>query len=274
VIEPYYADEFATIYHGEACAVLALLPEASVDVLLTDPPYSSGGMFRGDRAADPLTKYRGNIDGQIMRHLHSFGGDSRDQHAWVAWVSAWGWQAGRVLRLSRHAFLFSDWRQVAAAIDAVQAAGYVYRGLLTWDKTAGAGGRPMRGRFRQHSEFIVWATTGPLDDESEEFPGSVITVASEPHNTRQHPTQKPVALLRELLRVVPVADPVVLDPFMGSGSTLVAAKGAGHKAIGVELDERYCEIAAKRLSQGVLDFGLSLRSRSTLRRRSCDQTDR
>jgi site-specific DNA-methyltransferase (adenine-specific) len=255
-VTPYYADDLVTIYHGEALATLAEMPNASVDVLLTDPPYSSGGMYRGDRAADPLTKYRGNIDGGgLVRDIGSFAGDNRDQHSWMAWTSAWVWAASRVLAPSRHAFMFADWRQVAAATDSVQAGGLIYRGLLTWDKTEGAGGRPMRGRFRQHSEFIVWATSGPLAELADVYPGSVITVASEPHTTRLHPTQKPVALLEHLLRVVPGSDRVVLDPFMGSGSTLVAAKAHGQRAIGIEAEEKWCEIAANRCRQEVLGLG-------------------
>lgn len=251
----YYQDDFVTLYHGEAFSILVELPACSIDALITDPPYSSGGAFRGDRAADPLVKYRGNIDGQLVTHLDSFAGDTRDQRAWMSWVGAWGWQAFRALAPSRPALMFCDWRQVGAAIDAVQVAGFVYRGLLTWDKTSGAGGRPQRGRFRQHSEFIVWGSSGPLGDVSRDFPGSVITVASEPHMTREHPTQKPVGLLEELLRVVPSeSDRPILDPFSGSGSTLVAAKQLGRRAIGVELEERYCEIAAKRLAQDTL-FG-------------------
>lgn len=253
---PYYQDDLVTIYHGDALATMAQLPVGSVDVLLADPPYSSGGLYRGDRTSDPLTKYRRNIDlpaaAGLARDLGSFAGDNRDQHSWMAWTAAWVWTAVQVLAPSRHAFMFTDWRQVAAAIDAVQAGGLVYRGLLTWDKTAGAGGRPMRGRFRQHSEFIVWATSGPLSELIGAYPGSVITVPSEPHTTRVHPTQKPVALLEHLLRVVPGIDRMVLDPFIGSGSTLVAAKAAGCRAIGIDAEEQWCEIAAQRCSQEVL----------------------
>ena len=71
---------------------------------------------------------------------------------------------------------------------------------------------------------------------------------------KEHIAQKPLAVVQWMLQVVPSAS-LVLDPFMGSGTTLEAAKIAGHRAIGVDSDERYCEMAANRLAQGVFDFG-------------------
>lgn len=256
-MEPYYEADGITIYHGEACAVLATLPEASCDVLLTDPPYSSGGMFRSDRMADPSQKYRGwsqNADGSRRpptNEYGTFGGDSRDQRSFMLWVAAWSFAALRATRSGGVGFVFSDWRQVPAATDALQVGGWTWRGLNVWDKGVG---RPMKGRFRNHLEFVAWGTNGPVDG-SDDYPSALIQIPTVGHGEREHVTQKPVDLLQHLLRVVPGERLTVLDPFLGSGSTLVAARNLGHKCIGVEVEERYCEIAANRLAQGVLDLG-------------------
>lgn len=257
---PYYDDGVVTIYHGEACAVLESLPEASCDVLLTDPPYSSGGMFRSDRTADPSDKYRGwsqNADGSSRKptaEYGTFGGDCKDQWAWIRWVTGWSMDALRVVRPGGHSFMFTDWRQLPASTDAAQFGGWTWRGILVWDKGVA---RPMSGKFRNHIEYVVWSTNGPTEaPEPAVYPSALIQVPTVSHGEREHVTQKPVDLLKHLLSVVPQPEPlVVLDPFMGSGSTLVAAKYAGQRAVGIEIEERYCEMAADRLTQGVLPLG-------------------
>ena len=253
-MKPYYEADGITIYHGEACATLAQLPEASVDVLLTDPPYSSGGMFRSDRARDPIAKYSSPSwsTGEAAKGYGNFSGDSRDQRSFGLWVASWSWGALRATRPGGHCFLFSDWRQLPTATDAAQLGGWAWRGIVTWSKGA-AGGIPIKGKFRSNAEFVVWATNGAHDQPTAEVPSSVIEIPSV--REREHVTQKPVELLQHLLRVVPGERLTALDPFMGSGSTLVAARNLGHRCIGVEVEERYCEIAAKRLAQGVLDLG-------------------
>lgn len=253
-MQPYYEADGIIIYHGEACAVLDTFPAASCDVLLTDPPYSSGGMFRSDRVNAPETKYRGwsqNGDGSRRKptaEYGTFGGDNRDQWAWLRWVAGWSMETLRVIRPGGHGFMFTDWRQLPAATDAAQFGGWTWRGIVVWDKGIG---RPIRGRFRNHLEYIVWSTNGH-SEQTDDYPSTLISVPTVGPDDREHVTQKPVQLLTALLSVVPGDRLTVLDPFMGSGSTLRAAKDLGHRCIGIEVDERYCEIAANRLAQGVL----------------------
>lgn len=258
--EPYYSDDNVTLYHGEALNVMASMDnDGFADVLMTDPPYSSGGMFRGDRAAAPESKYRGwsqSADGSSRKptaEYGTFGGDTRDQLSWFRWCAAWGSETLRLVRPGGLAFLFTDWRQLPATTDSVQLGGWTWQGLVVWDKGVG---RPMAGRFRNHLEYVVWGSNGAHKGPEGVYPSALISVPTVGAGEREHVTQKPVALLQALLSV---ASPgaTVLDPFAGSGSTLVAARAAGHRAVGIEIDERYCEITAKRLAQDVLDFGES-----------------
>ena len=249
---PYLDDGDVRLYLGEAVDVLRDLPDASVDVVMTDPPYSSGGLFRSDRSVDPAHKYRGfsfdkSGSTKPKNEYGSFGGDNRDQRSFLTWVAIWTAQALRVTRPGGHIFLFSDWRQLPLATDAVQLGGWSWRGICVWDKGIA---RPISGRFRQHIEFVVWATHGPITAPAEKvYPSSVIQVPTVTPSEREHVTQKPVALVKHLLSVVDGGRLTVLDPFAGSGTTLVAAREAGHQAIGVEVERRYCDMAAKRLAQ-------------------------
>lgn len=253
-MDPYYDEDGITIYHGEALDVLRQLPDASTAVVIADPPYSSGGMFRSDRQADPASKYRGWSHSPTetrppASESGTFTGDSRDQHGYAFWSALWMSQASRVAIPGAQVYVFTDWRQLPTTSDAVQAGGWVWRGLLVWDKGVG---RPMKGRFRNHLEYVVWGSHGPMPDPDDVYPSTLLRHAP-PGADRVHVTQKPEGLIRELLSIAP--DGPVLDPFMGSGTSLRAAKDLGRRCIGIEQDERYCEIAATRLAQGVLDFG-------------------
>ena len=121
---------------------------------------------------------------------------------------------------------------------------------LVWDKREpGLNGGPWR--YTHESIFVRgdgWRRTSASAFSILSFPSGNGTPEK-----RDHVHAKPVKLMEALIAAAP--DGVIADPFAGSGSTLVAAKLLGRKAVGVELEEKYCEIAARRLSQGVLDFG-------------------
>lgn len=229
---------------GDALRVLGELPDASVDALITDPPYSSGGFTRGDRVLPASTKYV-NSDAKIERA--EFAGDNRDQRGFLAWCSLWLAESLRVVRPGSPVALFSDWRQLATVTDAIQAGGFVFRGIAVWDKGP-SGGRPQMGRFRSSCEFVVWGSAGPMQARAEIgcLPG--IWHHSVDLADKHHITGKPTPLMREIVKICPPGG-VVLDPFMGSGTTGVAAIQTGRRFVGVEVTEANFDVAERRLRQ-------------------------
>ena len=243
---PYYEDDFATIHHGDVFSLLDLA-SGSWDGLITDPPYSSGGKFRGDRMGSTVDKY---VSTGTLNPRVEFGGDNRDQRGFFAWVSFWSSLAQLTAPTSAPIAVFCDWRQLPTVTDAIQAGGWVWDGIATWFKR---GGRPRKNMTRLDSEFVAVGRNGPADLSDPRYPSSVFECPAPPTTgaRRLHVTQKPIPVMEWL---VPLVRPggTVLDPFMGSGSTLVAAKNLGRKAIGGDADEYWCEVAAKRLSQETL----------------------
>lgn len=240
---PYYSDDLVTIYKGEALRILSELPTASVDAVIADPPYSSGGAMRADRMTTPGKKYS-----DADANMPDFSGDNRDQRAYGYWSALWLAECLRVTKPGGLVFVWTDWRQLPTVTDAIQAGGWIWRGLVTWHKRTA---RPMTGRFTLDCEYVVWGSSGVLPPHRQEYPSSFVNLS--PPREREHVAQKPEGVARHLLRIVPLGG-TVLDPFTGTGSTLGAAKSEGFKCIGIEIEERYCEIAARRCSQEVLNL--------------------
>lgn len=113
----------ATIIRGEALDVLRSLPSESVAGVITDPPYSSGGQFRGDRAGgqSATEKYIGDPS----LYVHDFGGDNRDQRGFLAWCALWMAEARRVTIPGGVIACFTDWRQLPTLTDSIQAGGWI-----------------------------------------------------------------------------------------------------------------------------------------------------
>lgn len=213
---PYYERDGITIYHGDCREVLPTL--GPVDHVITDPPYgigySTGRRQYGIRSSTRLVN-----DLLVAPLLNDTA---------AVYVFAAPLKLDEVLRVLR-----SFW-DVA--------------NVLCWDKGNGTAG-DLATTYGQRWEAIVYARRGrPVFKRRDRD-----VLAFSRGNSRRylHPTQKPISLLRYLIERHPDAS-VVLDPFMGSGTTLCAAKDIGRKAIGIEIEERYCEIAAKRLEQEML----------------------
>lgn len=217
---PYYADEHVAIYHGDCRDIDAWDIEGGV--MITDPPY---GMR--------LRSGRGGAFGES-----AINGDG-DTVVRDAALGIWG---------DRPALVFGRW-SVARPPST--------RALLVWDKGEHVGMGDLALPWKPNTEEIYVLGSGFKGRRGSSvlrFHAIAGTVGQAARGDRHHPTEKPVGLMRHLVeRCPPLAE--IVDPFMGSGTTLRAAKDCGRRAIGIELEERYCEIAAKRMSQEVLDFG-------------------
>lgn len=236
-----YTDGNVSLIHGEAIETLRGMPSQTVDVVMTDPPYSSGGMMRGDRAnATCRTKYQQTGSGAVYSE---FSGDNRDQRSFVVWSSIWMGEARRVMKPGALIACFTDWRQLPATSDSMQVAGLVWRGIIPWVKT---GFRPCKGRWGNQAEYLVWGTNGPRKLDGPCFPGAYKYAAP---RDRIHMTQKPLDLMTELCRVAHRPNAMILDPFMGSGTTIEAAMALGNRAIGIESDPDIFKTAVERISQ-------------------------
>lgn len=235
---PYYQDDSVTIYHGDCFEVLHGL--SGIGAVVTDPPYCSGGAFRSDRTMGTVTKY---VQTGTDAYRPEFGGDNRDQRSFLAWCSLWMSAARAAPVPGAPIASFIDWRQLPVMTDAVQAGGWTWRGVAVWVKNVG---RPTPGRFSNQAEYVVWGSNGPMPHR-EEYPPGVFNSPIASSGDKKHIAQKPEAVMNWVLRIVPDGS-LVCDPFMGSGSTLRAAVDRGCRAIGIEADEQYCEIAAKRMA--------------------------
>jgi len=234
----------ADVIHGDLLRVLPEFPDKLFGGIICDPPYSSGAADQNAKQKATSQKYSSAKPGNM---LPDFEGDSKDQRSWTHWMAEWLSEARRVVRDGAPICMFIDWRQLPSMTDALQWAGWLWRGTLVWDKV---NCRPQRGRFRQQAEFVVWGSNGhmPVDRVAPVLPG-VFRETMPSHTKRIHQTEKPLGVMREIVRIVEPGG-IILDPFAGAGTTILAAKLEGYPAVGIELSEHYAKAAKARVDAG------------------------
>lgn len=220
------------LHRGEAFAFLRELGDETIDALITDPPYSSGGFTRGDRSNPARQKYQQSNVADAHEAV-GFTGDNRDQRGFLAWCTLWLTEAFRVLKPGAPVVLFTDWRQLPITTDALQAA------------------RPAMGRFSAASEFGVWGSKGPMP-QREDVGCLIGHLAARPVvvQQRRHLTEKPLEVMRHVVKICAPGG-IVLDPFTGSGTTGEASILEGRHFVGCELSEEYHAVANDRLAKAV-----------------------
>lgn len=238
---PYYQDEAITIFHGDCRELLPELGETP-DAIVTDPPY-------GDTSLDWDEPVKGWTDLVLdVPQLWCFGSFRFWMEHGAEFRESWRYAQEIVWKKHNGSGFHADrFRRVH------ELAVHWYRGAwkdlyLDPQTTNDATPRTIRRKTRPTHTGHIEKSAYASEDGGPRLMLSVLDVRSE-HGRAVHPTQKPVGIVDPLIRYSAEPGGLVLDPFMGSGTTLRAAKDAGRRAIGIEVDEKYCEAAVQRLGQ-------------------------
>ena len=215
-----------TIIHGDSLTVLRQMEADSVDAIITDPPYG------------------------IDYHTKGTGASIKNDKSPFIWFL---YDAFRVLKSGASGqgtlICFTRWDVQQTFIDAMKLAGLQVKSEVIWDKVMHGMG-DCRAQFAPTHENIIFAVKGKFC-----FPGhrpkDVVSFKKLSSSQMIHPTEKPVGLLASLITSVTKPGDLILDPFAGSGSTLVAAKKTGRRFVGIELDDEHFEKAQRRIKEAV-----------------------
>ena len=217
-MQPYFQNDLVTLYHGDCLEITEWL---EADVLVTDPPYG--------------VAYKSNMDRGSRAQWHEVIKGDENTEARDNALQMWG--------ESKASLVFGTWK-VSKPKQTKQ--------TVIWDKTpCGFMGDLSIPFGSAHEEIYCFGTKGWTGKREASIIKSQMLMSAD-RERPNHPTPKPIGLMEKLISKTVG---VVADPFAGSGATLVAARNLGRKAIGVEMEEKYCEIIANRVSQDAFDFG-------------------
>ncbi len=216
---------FASQLHlGDCLDALERLPDESIDCIVADPPYGIGYLSRSHRL--PLDRVAND-----------------DEHAYEileqALATAW-----RKLKPDTHIYIFTTWQAYAPMAEVVKKY-FTLKNVLIWVKNNRTRG-DLKGNYGYQYEMILYAHKGRRHLFGKRD-ANVLQFDKVPSNYMQHPTEKPVKLLEYLISKSTQEGEIVLDMFMGSGSTCVAAKRTNRRYIGIELEQEWFAVATKRL---------------------------
>ncbi len=244
-MQPYYQDGASgiTIYTGDCTAVLPTLPDKSIDVVITDPPYSEHVHGKSRRGTG---QWHDRAPGAADKRVRDLGFVSLSPDLMAFCAGEFARLAKRWVLVFSDVEMAGDWRAAltAAGLDYVRTGAWVKLNAtpqFTGDRPAAGfeavtiAHQPGRKRWNGGGKHALWT-----------YP---IVLNRGGLTPRLHTAQKPLGLMHELVSLFSEPGETILDPFLGSGTTLLAAYQCGRKAIGVEMQEEYCRVAVTRLNQ-------------------------
>jgi len=226
-VKPYYEEEDIVIYNGDALKIMPTLADKSFDLVLTDIPYNE--VSRESNGLRNLDKDDADICNFSILEAQN-----------------------ELIRLSRGSgYIFCGWEQISGLINNLVKNKLSAR-IGVWQKTNPS---PMNGKSIWLSGIELcayWKNKGATFNEI--FKSPVWEFSS--GRSKRHPTEKPLKLFEYLMSVSSNEGGIIIDPFMGSGTSLVAAKKLGRKAVGIEISEKYCGMAVDRIKETKRQFKL------------------
>ena len=219
---------------GDCLEVMKDWPDNCVDLVLTDPPYGSGGRDGAVHLNDPQIK-----------------GNRISSETLIWFTRQYAAMFYRVTKDYAHCYIFSDWRKYQIVKIATESVGWECRALIIWSK-----GNGMGEYWRSTHEFILFLTKQKTRKLQRGDCFNVLAYPPIRGKKKLHPVEKPVALLRDLITASSCGDEIILDPFCGSGSFKEAAELESRRYIGIDISEKYCEIARMRLK--AVETGISV----------------
>lgn len=232
-MKPYYQDKWVTIYHGNCREILPQLQHDAIDLVLTDPPYGMG-----------------YVSGHRFEKFDAIRNDSKFPYSLLTAVCI---DTYSLLKPNTAIFLFSQWHILPYLIPLV-ADYYEVRNTLIWVKNNWSAG-DLQGNYANQYEAILFATKGNFTIKGKRLP-NILHCDRIDGLQLLHPTQKPEQLIETLILSSTENDSTILDPFLGSGTTAFCSKKLGRKCISIEIEETYCEVAANRCRQTVMELGI------------------
>jgi len=243
-VEPYYLDrEYGqAIYYGDCREILPLIPDKSIDLVYSDLPYGlQGSRINFTERANMVSEFEWDKDIRA-----DYIGFSRE---WLA-------RGTDLLNIAGSLFLWTNTEFIGHLKDLYESLGFYHKATLVWHKTNPTP-QVRKVNYLSAIETALWAVKDShhftfnfqSQNEMHNFYEGGICQGNERF---EHPTQKPEWIVMKGLLVHTNTGELILDPFLGSGTTAYCAKKLNRKCIGIEIEEKYCEIAAKRLSQSVM----------------------
>lgn len=243
------------IYNMDCIEGMKQIPDASVDTIIADPPFMISREATITRSRNPK-KYK-FVDKDISMMFGDWDVFETEDKFWE-FTFKWMNEANRVLRKGGHFIIFFDKFKITPIIEWARKNGYIPRQPLYWIKTNPV---PMAKKvsFMNAVSLIIWLTKGSTSRKYAKFHYELgqhkdyilapICGGKERYEFGSHPTQKPLSVINWLMEYLTDKDDLVLDPFMGSGTTAVSAKSLGRHFIGFELEKKYYDIANNRLKK-------------------------